>query len=396
MNKTNKILAFFLVVQIVLLAARALWPESESKASGEALLADFDPAAITQVRISDSAGEELVLKKDGENWILPDHGNYPVQGMTVSLLLDKIKGLKTDRLITRSTTSHRRLKVSSDEFERLLELQTGDTTHKLYLGTTSGGNTIHVRLDDQDPVYLVSNLSNQDANPRSSSWIDTVYFSVPSDQVTSLRLQNANGDFEFTKEGDTWTMTGLAADENLNQDTLTRLLSQITSFHMIDPIGTELQDTFGLDAPQATITVHAMVPEQTSEPTSETPLLPLLTPSAEAPSPEPSTTPQLVEKEYTLQFGAALEDGVVVKSSESEYYVLVTTGSADNFAKKTRADFIAVPPTPTPEPTLGLGEATEEPFLSTPEASATPRPATPEAAVTPESGAVATEASSGS
>jgi hypothetical protein len=253
-----------------------------------------------------------------------------------------------------------------------------------------------VRLDDQDPVYLVSNLSNQDANPRSSSWIDTVYFSVPSDQVTSLRLQNANGDFEFTKEGDTWTMTGLAADENLNQDTLTRLLSQITSFHMIDPIGTELQDTFGLDAPQATITVHAMVPEQTSEPTSETPLLPLLTPSAEAPSPEPSATPQLVEKEYTLQFGAALEDGVVVKSSESEYYVLVTTSSADNFAKKTRADFIAVPPTPTPEPTLGLGEATEEPFLSTPEASATPRPATPEAAVTPESGAVATEASPGS
>jgi hypothetical protein len=146
-----------------------------------------------------------------------------------------------------------------------------------------------------------------------------------------------------------------------------------------------------------------MGPFETVERTADAPLLRLLTPSA-APSRE--STPQMVEREYTLQFGAALDDGVVVKSSESEYYVLVTTGSADNFAKKTRADFIAIPPTPTPSPTLGPGTPTEEqPLISTPSASATPEAAataevteqavpeaTEEVITTPE----ATEASSGS
>jgi hypothetical protein len=376
MNKTTKILAVFLVVQIVLLAARAFWPASESKASGEALLTNFDPGAVTQLRITDSSGNQVVLKKDGDNWVLPDYGDYPVNGTTVSLLLGKIKALTTERLIARSTTSQRRLKVSSDTFERLIEIEAGNTTHKLYLGEISSGNTIHVRLDDQSQIYLVGNLSSQDANAHATSWIDTVYFTVPSDQVVSLSLQNANGTFEFTKNGDSWTMTGLAPDETLSQNNLTTLLNQVTSLRMTAPIGKDLQDTFGLDAPQATITVRVLVPVETPAPapTPETGLAPLVTPTSAPATPEPTATPQLVEKEYTLQIGAAQDDGVVVKSSESAYYVLVTTGSANNFIQKTRADFIALPPTPTPEPSP----------MSTPEASATPAaPSTPEATTTP-------------
>jgi hypothetical protein len=374
MNRLNKILAFILALQIVLLAARALWPESKSRASGEALLANFDTAAVTQVRISDADGKQVVLKKDGDEWVLPDYGNYPALPTRVSLLLDKIKGLRTDRLITRSTTSHRRLRVSSDEFERLIEFEGGDSAHKLYLGKSGGGNTLHVRLDDQPQVYLVSGLALSDAGVAVSSWINTLYFSALSDQVISLRLQNANGTFEFTKSGDTWNMAGLAEGETLNEQALKTLLNQVTALYMSAPIGKEEQADFGLDAPQATITLRVLEPEETPEPTPDIAQSPLMTatPDPQA-TPTATPTPQYVEQEYTILIGAALEDGVVAKSSTSDYYVLLTETVAGRFTQKTRADFITLPSTPTPEPTLTPGEATAAPAsMSTPVASVTP------------------------
>lgn len=381
MNRTNKLLALVLVAQIVLLAVRAFWPDSETKAVGEALLADFNPEVVTQLRISDSSDRQIVLKKEGETWILPDYGNYPAMSTRVTLLLDKIKALRTDRLITRSETSHRRLKVSSGEFERLIEIEAGDTAQKLYLGKSGSGSTLYVRLADQTPVYLVSGLTISDAGTMVSSWIDTVYFSVPSDKVVGLRLHNANGDFEFTKEGDAWSMAGLAAGETLNQQNLTTLLNQITSLRMSAPVGTEAQDTFGMDAPQATITLRVLelAEAPASTPDVSLPELVTATPDLLA-TPEPTATPTYVEKEYTILIGAALEDGVVVKSSASDYYVLVSTDTANRFIEKTRSDFIAVPPTPTPAPPSAPADVTVTPLpMSVPETSVTPLPTpTPE------------------
>jgi len=389
MNRLNKILAFILALQLVLLAARALWPESETRASGEALLANFDTAAVAQLRITDASGKQLVLKKDGDNWVLPDYGNYPALPTRVSLLLDKIKGLRTDRLITRSTTSHRRLRVSSDEFERLIEIESGESTHKLYLGKSGGGSTLHVRLDDQPQVYLVNGLAVSDAGVAVSSWINTLYFSVPSDQVISLRLQNANGTFEFTKSGDTWSMAGLAEGETLNQQALTTLLSQVTSLYMSTPIGKEELADFGLDAPQATITLRVLEPEETPEPTPDIAQSPLATatPDPQA-TPTATPTPHYVEKEYTILIGAKRDDGVVAKSPTSDYYVLLTEAVAERFTKKTRADFITLPPTPTPEPTVTPEEAALPPSpMSTPVPSGTPTavdlPTPPSATPTP-------------
>ena len=55
---------------------------------------------------------------------------------------------------------------------------------------------------------------------------------------------------------------------------------------------------------------------------------------------------------YTLWIGAQDPDTkrFVVKSSESAYYVQVNEFSAQDFVAKARADFLELPPTPTPEP----------------------------------------------
>ncbi len=251
--------------------------------------------------------------------------------------------------------------------------------------TVTGLTDHRVRLDDQSQVYLTNNLTSQDVAAQPASWIDTAYYTASTDDVVSLSLQNANGTFDFTKDGDAWTVSGLGEGETLNQDNFTQLLSAITALRMIEPVSKDVQDTFGMDAPQAVITLKVMETEASESSAAPTPdtsnLLGVGSEGTPTATLAPTATPQKVEKEYTFQIGAALDNGVVIKGSNSDYYVLISQAIADRFITKTQADFATVPPTPTPEPTLTPEPPTETPVpMSVPP---TPEPATPEATIAP-------------
>src|SRR5574340_812585 len=110
MSRTNKILAVVLALQFVLLGVRAVWPESSNNhniAPGGALVTDFDPATVTQITITDDSDKKITLKQVDGNWLLPDYGDYPVESSRIMMVLDKIKQIRADRLITQSDTSFR-------------------------------------------------------------------------------------------------------------------------------------------------------------------------------------------------------------------------------------------------------------------------------------------------
>jgi hypothetical protein len=387
MSRTNKILAAVLALQFVLLGVRAVWPSSSNNntAPGGVLVANFDPATVTQMTVTDDTGNTITLKQVDGNWNLPDYGDYPVDSSRIMTVLDKIQLIRADRLITQSDTSFRSLQVSPDQFVRLVEFdQVDGKSHKLYIGKTGGGNTVHVRLDDQKQVFLTSDLTPSDVSAQPASWIDTTYFTASTADVVSISLQNANGTFDFTKDGDNWTVSGLNEGEVLNMTNFTPILNTITSLRMTQPISTEVQDSFGMDAPQAVITLHVMeteAPETSAAPAPDTSNLLGVSPGTPTDTPAPTATPQQVEKEYTFQIGAALDNGVVLKGSNSDYYVLIDQSTADHFLNKTQETFATVPPTPTPAPTLTPAPATETPPPMS--VAPTPVPVTPEATVSP-------------
>ena len=328
MSRTNRILAVLLAVQIVLVAV-AFWPKPASVAGGEGLLAGLEAEQIAQLTISDETGNQIKLAKGLGNWVLPEADDYPCTENKAPEFLEKIVALKTNRLVTQTPASHKRLKVASDAFERRVELELADgTTHLLYLGTSPSYGAIHVRADGQNEVYLAS-LSASDAGIFASNWIDTLYFSVAQDQLVALTLENGNGSFEFEKdEAGTWTMKGLAADEMLNENNVTGLASRIASLRMLRPLGKTEQSEYGLQEPLAVVTVQTRDGEGNTE-------------------------------TYTIRVGAqddeaasANEDNsYVVISSESSYYVRVSEYTVEDFVGRVRDDFLELPPTPTPAPT---------------------------------------------
>lgn len=330
MNRTNQILAAVLALQIVLLAV-IFWPKpATSIAGGESLFAGLEADQIVRLTIHGADGEQIQLVEGAEGWGLPEADDYSTLEDKVPELLDKIVALTADRLVTQTSASHKRLKVADDAFERLIEFELADGTgHKLYLGSSPTFQVIHVRADDQDEVYLASGLSPSDAGVQAANWVDTEYFSVDKDQMVALTLENENGRFEFEKDdAGTWTMKGLAADETLNQNNVKGLASRAASVRMLRPLGKEAQDDYGLDSPSATVTIETKDDEGNV-------------------------------KTYTLQVGAQSEEdnSYVVTSSESPYYVRVSSHIVQDFTQKGRDNFLELPPTPTPEST----EPTPEP-----------------------------------
>jgi len=321
MNRTNRILAAVLAVQIVLVAV-AFWPKPVPVAGGESLLAGLEADQITQLTISDATGGQIKLAKGLGDWMLPEADDYPCQANKVPEFLEKIVALKTDRLMTQTPASHKRLKVGDDAFERRVELELADgTTHRLYLGSSPSYGATHVRVESQNEVYLAS-LSASGAGVKASNWVDTLYFSVAQEQIVALTLENANGRFEFEKDdAGTWTMKDLAADETLNENNVIGLASRVSSLRMLRPLGKTERDDYSLKKPNAVVTVETRDEEGNT-------------------------------KTYTIRVGAKSDEdnSYVVISSESPYYVRVSEYTVKDFVEKVRGDFLELPSTPTPKP----------------------------------------------
>jgi hypothetical protein len=325
MNKRNQILIGALIAQL-LIVALVFWPRpAATGGKGESLFPDIGADQIVAMTITSADGKSIQLVKRPGGWVLPSADDYPCLEDNVTSLLTKITDLKTDVLVAQTSSSHKRLGVARDEFERHVEFELADgTQYGLYLGTSPSFGATHVRADGQDEVYLASDLSPSDAGLEATAWVDRLYFSVPEEEVVAFTLANSNGRFEFVKDGDTWTLSDLEAGETLDTNVVDSLIRRATSVSLLSPLGKEEKDLYGLKEPKAVITIQA-------------------------------DSEEAGQRTYTLRVGAKYteDQSYVLASSESPYYVRVTEFTVKDWIEKTRDGFLELPPTPMPETTPG-------------------------------------------
>lgn len=319
-DRRIQILAGLLIAQIALLAI-VYWPRP-TQATSAPLFPDLKTADVARLTISDKDGKSITLAQQAGNWLLPNAGDFPAQTSKVTALLDKVAGLKTNRLITQTPASHARLQVADNNFVRRLDLETTQgAKYTLYLGSAPRAGATHFRLAGQDNVYQVGNLSSTDAAIEPVGYIDATYLSFADADVTTLTVANAKGKLEFSKTAEgAWTLAELKPDQPLDAGQVQMLLNRIASVNLTRPLGITADPAWGLDKPGAVVTA--------------------ITKSAQGEG-----------KTYVLQIGAKDEttNNYYVKASTSPYYVQVASFSLDDFVNKAAADFIAAP-TPTPAP----------------------------------------------
>ncbi len=348
MTQTQKILTGLLVLQLIL-AAIVFWPRPAANAGGGPLLpADWDANALTRLTITDNTGRTVSLARAGATWTLDNGSGYPAQAEKITALLDKIAAIQTNRLVARTPASQTQLEVGDTNFARRLELETtAGEGLTLFLGASPTLRDVHVRLEGQDNVYLTNAISQSDVSAQIDGWIDANYISLNRTNAIQLQLDNSHGTFAFEKDAQgAWTLVGLEAGESLNTTRFNLLLTRATSLRLLEPLGDTLRPEYGLDTPQASLTVVVTETGQTA-PQSYT-----LTIGAPVPNPDDSDAPP---------------SAFFAKWSGSPTYIQLAATLTNEILTTTRADLITLP---TPTPTIPAGE-TPAPTL---EPTATPQP----------------------
>ncbi|MBI5567830.1 MAG: DUF4340 domain-containing protein [Chloroflexi bacterium] len=346
MNRRNRILAGVLAVQLVIAVVVFVPRVLPSQSAAAPLLGTLQVADVAGLAIQEQGGKRVDLVKKNGAWVLPAGDDYAASPDKVAAFVEKLIGLKTDPLVTRTANSHARLQVSDTTYVRKVDLTLADGgVTSLFLGSASGGAT-HLRLDGHDEVYLARGLNSFEASTDMASWIDATYVSVPQDQILSATIENAQGKFEFAKDAqDQWTLKGLTADQAFNPDSVVTMMARLSSITMVKPLGKTAKPEYGLDKPTATVTV-------------------ILSDTAST-------------RVTTLKIGMKDADGnYPMISSDSTYYVSVAGFNVDGYVTAKLDTFLVVPtPTsmvvPTIEPVAIPTLIATEPVTSTPPVTAT-------------------------
>ncbi|MBN1921561.1 MAG: DUF4340 domain-containing protein [Anaerolineae bacterium] len=317
MKRHQQILAALLLVQLALIAV-VFWPRAAATGGGEQAFPELTVDDIVSLRIVDESGQSVYLRRTGEGWVLPDAGDYPGNSSMITPLLEKLVGLTSDRLVTRTEASHQRLQVAQDNFIRQLTLELADGSFQiLYLGSAPQYTTTHFRVEGQNETYLTSALNTWELNALPASWVEASYSSIPVDSLTEVILENKNGTFTFVPlpvaaEGGTttqeWTLQGLNTGETANATKIRSTVNQAASVVVTNPLGKTESPDYGLASPNAVITLKT------------------------------------ADQTVTLTVGAQTVSGnYVLKGSHSPHFIEVSAYSIESLVGGTRADFITAP-----------------------------------------------------
>ncbi|MGD8843367.1 MAG: DUF4340 domain-containing protein [Gammaproteobacteria bacterium] len=263
MQRTIGVLVFLLAAQLILAAAMSFTGPSLKAQRPDTPLLDLHGQAVDRLTIEGSDHKQVVLARQGKEWVLPESDDFPADAAKVDALLERLKGLQRGLAVGATASAQRRFKVSDNDFERRLTLAANDKTlGTLYLGTSPGLRQVHARTAADDAVYTTG-FAISDAALKPDDWLDKGTLKVPQEQIASIGLgeltlvrapnKAAGGSDKQDKDKPTWTARGLDQGETLDQSSASALVQKLATLTFASLLGREAKPEYGLDKPVLTL-----------------------------------------------------------------------------------------------------------------------------------------------
>lgn len=172
MNARYGSLVLLLGVQLVaagLLYRAGLQPADEYEA--RPLLA-VDSGAVDRLVIADGDTETVLVRQGDDGWRLPALGDLPADSALVQAALDQVAATRIQWPVTTTAASHERFDVAGDDYQRKVQLFSGDRlVGGFYLGTAPGFRRVHLRNLEGDEVYVVE-MNVSDLPATGEAWLE--------------------------------------------------------------------------------------------------------------------------------------------------------------------------------------------------------------------------------
>lgn len=209
------LLSAILALQLVIVAA-LLMVDSGVGEADEGPFLSFPADAVDEIHISGADDESVVLRREGEDWVLAD--GYPADGAKVRGVLSQLEGLRAPWPVATSAGSAERFEVTADDYQRHLVLHAGgESVADLYLGTSPGYQRVHARRADGDAVYSVG-LSNYQIPVKAEEWLDKALLQARGEISAVAR----EGGWQLSRGDEGWLLDGAAAGQDAAADLVRR------------------------------------------------------------------------------------------------------------------------------------------------------------------------------
>ena len=257
MTKRNIFLFILLLLQIVLIGYM-YHPGKETVAPVVEFFPGIEQDKVSGLIITDNEQDSITLKRGKQGWTIEPE-EYPVNGIKADSLVSKLVSLKSTRLVTRTASSRIRLKVDDETFEQKIKLLIDDgKSYLIFLGASPGNNTIHVRMEGEDEVFLVKGLSSWEAPTENSAWWENRYVEMAPEEPVEVELINSHGSFKIIKDKDnTWKNAESGADETVSREKTEEFLKKAGMISLTKYLGRDEDESYGLKTPVAELVLQS-------------------------------------------------------------------------------------------------------------------------------------------
>jgi hypothetical protein len=221
----------------------------------------LDSSKVEEIQIHAAGGGTTTLKKNGTIWQIVAPETAEADQDLVGSMISTLSSLDYTKSVDDNPTSVKQFDLDPPRATVGVRL-TGETAvHRLQLGTKSlTGADVYARVEGQPKVFLLSS-STDDAVDRSTFDLrDKTVLKFDHDKVDALAIEPVGGPAtSLSKKGDEWQVTSAMAgraDSNA-VDTLVSKLAQAKMKSIAAEDGTKDLKKYGLDKPQASVTVGA-------------------------------------------------------------------------------------------------------------------------------------------
>ena len=209
----------YVALALLLLAAGGLYATRKQKNehlaqhSATAATADLpsisvakdDIEKINKIEIKNADKSTVTLEKKGDAWEVTAPVSAKANAANVRSLLDNLKELKLKETIDRTANTYGQYELTDEKAVHIKAMKEGgDKLADLYFGK-SGSRGQMVRIGGKDGVFIASGYSSYLYTREVKNWRETSILKFEDANAIQASVENKNGLFSFSKNGDKWS-----------------------------------------------------------------------------------------------------------------------------------------------------------------------------------------------
>jgi hypothetical protein len=190
----------------VLLVITAIWSTMERRRTTRQTTSfgRVDTEDVTQIELS-GKGNAVVLKKEGDRWMVTDPVHYPADQASVENLLEKVDELAVTNIVASNPTNHDVYEVGPDTGV-LVRLMGGRNNDQrlltFYVGKlTSDFSHTYVREFGSDDVQTATGLLQGYFSKTVGAWRDRTIMALPVEEVVRVSVASEPANWTLARRG---------------------------------------------------------------------------------------------------------------------------------------------------------------------------------------------------